>query len=92
MVVIQYRAQEFLVKSRERQILTLRDYLSPVWISRSLSAVRIRQQTYKDHDAFPVLCLAASAPGWKGSKMAFLVGYILTHVRTCKRKGRKENG
>lgn len=30
MVVIQYYAQEFLVKSRERQILTLQDYLNLV--------------------------------------------------------------
>lgn len=36
-----------------------------------------------------MLCPVASAPRWNSSDTVFLVGYTLTHVRTCKSQGRK---
>lgn len=83
MVVIQYRAQEFLVKSRERQILTLQDYLSLVPISQSFWSENRATNLQRPRCLF-MLCLVAPAPRWNSSNMVFL-----THMRTCQSKGKK---
>lgn len=68
--MIQYHAQEFLVKSRERQILTLQDYLSLVSISQSFWSENQATNLQRPRCLF-MLCLVAPAPGGTAATWSF---------------------
>lgn len=72
MVVIQYHAREFLVKSRQRQTLTLQHYLSLVWISQSLFEWGSGNKPTKTLTPFHVASGSFLLPGGTAETWSFL--------------------